>query len=88
MTHRYGLWTVLFPGPHLFEQLEKIMTDIDGLNAAIAQLGVDLGEAVARIEAKLAGTDIDLSDEISTLRGFSEQLDALGADPVEPPPEP
>src|SRR5687768_13265839 len=88
MTHRHTLWTLMFPAAHLCNQMEILMTQNEDLNAAIAQVGTDLGEAVTRIEAKLAEADVDLTDEIAQLRGYSDQLDGLGADPVEEPVDP
>jgi hypothetical protein len=83
---------LLFPGPYItkrLNQLERhVMTQLEDLQAAIAQVGVDLGEAATRIEAKLAEGNPDLSDEIATLRGYGETLDSIAADPVEPPPDP
>lgn len=90
MRHRHGLWTLLFPGPHLTllcDRLETLMAQTDDLRTAIADLGTDLNEAVARIEAKLADADVDISAEISQLHAFGDALDALAADPVEPDPE-
>ena len=74
------------------EQGESIMTRNEDqaaeLRTGLAQLSVDLGELATRIEAKIdaAGSpDVDLSAELSTLRDFSTQVDALV---VEPAPEP
>jgi hypothetical protein len=86
--HTHSLWDLVFPGRHICEQLEKIMTQNEDLNEAISQLGVDIGEATDRIEAKLADGNTDLTDEIATLRGFSTSVDALAADAAEPPVDP
>lgn len=70
----------------------KLMGQYEDLKATIAQVGVDLGEAVGRVEAKIAALgdpDPDLSSDIAALQGISQQLDALASDPVPPtPPSP
>lgn len=91
MTHRHSLWTLMFPGAHLCKRLTlleaRFMSDIDDLRGAISQVGTDLGEAVTRIEERLANADVDLSTEIGQLRSFSEQLDSIAVDtPTEEPP--
>lgn len=74
---------------------ERLMGQVEDLRAAIAQVGTDLGEAVARVSDKidsLGEPDPDLSADIANLQGISSQLDALAADEappvVEPPVEP
>jgi hypothetical protein len=57
------------------------MANIDDLNAAITQLSIDLGEAVTRIEAKIAAGNPDLQPEVDAIRAASATLDALAADP-------
>lgn len=70
----------------------KIMAQIDELRSAIAQLGTNLGDAVARVEAKIASLgdpDPDLSADIANLQMMSSQLDDLADDStpdVVPPP--
>lgn len=70
-----------------------LMGQTEDLRTAVAQLGVDLGEAISRVEARIVALgepDPDLSAEIASLRQFSESLDSLGADAevAEPTPEP
>jgi hypothetical protein len=89
--HRHSLVELLFPGPHLCDAichlLEKLMSQTEDLRTAIAELGTDLGEAVTRIEAKLADADVDISAEIAQLHAFGDSLDALAADPAADPAE-
>ena len=69
----------------------KGMGQTEDLKSAVSQVGVDLGEAVARVEAAIARggePDPDLTAEIANLRRFSEQLDSLAADAPGPSPEP
>ena len=78
-------WLWLFPGTrHVCDRLDHLertlMTQIDELREAIAQAGVDLGEAVDRVEAKLADTEVDLGPEIEQLRSFGEQLDSIAVE--------
>lgn len=86
--HRHTLVDRLWPYPHLCDLLETLMSQTEDLRAAITDLGTDLSEAVTRIETKLADADVDLSAEIDQLRSFGDSLDALGADPEEPPVDP
>jgi hypothetical protein len=65
------------------------MGQTEDLKTAVAQVGVDLGEAVTRVEAKIAElgeVDADFSPEIEALRNASTSLDGLVAD-TETPPE-
>jgi hypothetical protein len=68
------------------------MGQTEDLKSAVSQVGVDLGEAVSRVEAAIARggePDPDLSAEIANLRRFSEQLDSLAAEPApDPAPAP
>jgi hypothetical protein len=67
------------------------MGQTEDLKSSISQLGVDLGEAVSRVEAKigeLGEPDPDLSAEIAKLRTFSQQLDSLAAEAPVPDPGP
>jgi ABC-type transporter Mla subunit MlaD len=67
-----------------------IVAQIDDLRAAIGQLGVDLGEAIARVEAKIAELgepDADITADIQKIRDVSAALDDLVASPA-PPEEP
>jgi outer membrane murein-binding lipoprotein Lpp len=69
----------------------RLVSQVDDLRSAVAQLGVDLGEAVARVEAKVAelgDPDPDLTADIAAIRDASARLDALVASPVEPEPDP
>ena len=68
---------------------ETFMAQIDDLRAAIAQVGVDLGEAIARVEARVAALgdpDPDLTADIAALQDVSARLDGLQASPAEPEP--
>lgn len=82
---------------------EALVAQTEDLRAAIGdladhqrQLGVDLGEAVDRVEAKLAALgepDPDLTADIASIRGVSDQLadassrlDALAAGPPDTSP--
>ncbi len=67
----------------------RLMAQVDDLRAAISQVGVDLGEAVARVQAKieeLGEPDPDLTADIANLQSISTQLDSLVAASVEEPP--
>lgn len=68
------------------------MSQVDDLRAGIAQVRVDLSEAVDRVMAKIAelgDVDPDLSADIAALGEIGASLDALVAAPVveEPPVE-
>jgi hypothetical protein len=74
-----------------YQGRKAIMGQYEDLKATIAQVGVDLGEAVGRVEAKIASLgdpDPDLTADIEALRSVSTQLDALAADPAPTPPTP
>lgn len=93
--HTHTLGQILFPATHLCQRLETLMSQVDDLRNAIAQLGTDLGEATDRIEASLADANVDLTPELEQLRSFSNQLDSLAVTATdetppegeEPPPE-
>jgi hypothetical protein len=76
---------------HLDDLQERFMTQIDDLRAAIAQVGTDLGEAIARVDAKVSSLgepDPDLTADIDALKAVSASLDNLVAEsPAEPPAE-
>ncbi len=83
-----GLVAVL---AQLFHLERKSMGQTEDLKTAVAQLGVDFTEALARVEAKVAELgepDPDLSADIAKLKEISVGLDALVAAPVVPEPEP
>ena len=69
----------------------RILSQVEDLRTAIGQLGTDLGEAIARVEAKLIAAgdpDPDLTADIAAIKEASTRLDALAADPVvEPAPD-
>jgi hypothetical protein len=70
---------------------EDLMSQVSDLRAAIAQMGTDLGEAITRVEAKIANlgeVDPDLTADIASMREASMKLDALAADPAAPEPAP
>ena len=80
----------------IINYLESIVGQTEDLRAAVAQVGVDLGEAVARVEAKIVALgepDADLSADIAKLKEFSATLDSIATEapetdeppPVEPP---
>jgi hypothetical protein len=76
------------------ELRSSLMAQIDDLRAAIDQVGVDLAEAVTRIENRineLGDPDPDLTVEIAKLRDISTTLDStVAGEPTEPtvPTEP
>lgn len=68
------------------------MSQTSDLKEAVSQLGVDLGEAISRVEAKIVELglpDPDLSADIAAIKNVSAALDGLVAAPAPAPaPEP
>lgn len=65
----------------------QIVAQTEDLRAAVAQLGTDVGEAIARVEAKISSLgepDPDLTADIAAIKDASARLDRLAEEPAPP----
>lgn len=72
----------------ILEKLEKIMSDISDLQAAVAQLGADVSAEIAAITAVLSGPNPDIQAVTAQLNTLDATVKAETAALAPPAPAP